>query len=148
MKSNLVVRTTNTEVQAPTFGTSKSAGLDFYLPKAVTIGANETRLVDFEVSVQFPEDMSGFLFIRSSAAKRGLLLRNGVGLIDNDYTGIKDTIKALLWNTTDQPVTLAKGDRVVQLVLFPTVYPPGVDIQYVEDDDMDTNRGGFGSTGV
>ena len=77
------------------------------------------------------------LAARSSLAyKKGLLLANGVGIIDSDY---KDEIKVVLYNSTKETVIISKGERIAQLI--PTNYLPIF-------PSLDNERsGGFGSTG-
>ncbi|MBT7497748.1 dUTP diphosphatase, partial [Candidatus Woesearchaeota archaeon] len=48
-----------------------------------------------------------------------------------------------LWNYTDSPVTLSKGDRVVQMIVMTREQ-----VSFEEKDKFSTeDRGGFGSTG-
>ena len=76
------------------------------------------------------------LTARSSLAyKTGLLLANGVGVIDSDY---KDGIKVMLFNPTNEDVIIEAGTRIAQLIAMPflPVFPA-----------LDNERnGGFGST--
>ena len=62
--------------------------------------------------------------------------------MDSDYRG---EFLIVLHNHSDQPQTVAHGDRIAQLVITP-VFTPG----FIEAADLtDTQRsgGGFGSTG-
>lgn len=72
------------------------------------------------------------------AYKHGIMLTNGVGTIDADY---KDEICVLLYNSSMQPFTIKKGDRIAQVCaeLIPRLNLP-VSTQL--------RQGGFGSTGV
>ena len=77
------------------------------------------------------------IFARSSLAKRGLTLANGVGVIDIDYP---KEVFVILKNDTDSGVTIVKGERIAQVGLFATVpFFPCLDNE---------RTGGFGSTGV
>ena len=83
------------------------------------------------------------IFARSSTPlKRGLMVANGVGIVDADYCGPKDEIKVQVLNFTTTPVTVKKGDRIAQGVILPSVR---VEWQEVADAPGVT-RGGFGST--
>ena len=84
-----------------------------------------------------------YLYSRSSISKRGLILVNSVGIIDCGYRG---NLKIALYNTTEQDVTINKGDRLVQICL-PELCN-NFTIQIV-DKLTDTERGigGIGSTG-
>ena len=64
-------------------------------------------------------------------------------IIDSDYRG---EVIVALYNHSDLPVTIHKGDRVAQLVI--QEYIP---FNFQEVEDLDTTErgdGGFGSTGA
>jgi len=58
------------------------------------------------------------LYVRSSlAVRRGLMLANGTGIVDQDYAGNPDNgghILVALYNPGDAPVHVARGERVAQ----------------------------------
>jgi dUTP pyrophosphatase len=84
------------------------------------------------------------VFARSSTPlKRGLMVANGVGLVDSDYCGPKDEIKIEVVNFTQAPVQVRKGDRLAQGVIMPFIR---ADWQEQETASA-PSRGGFGSTG-
>ena len=124
----------------PTHQTSGSAGADLVCAKTITIQPSETQLVSTGAYVPsgLPSGIALLLFPRSSIAlKKRLLLSNGVGLIDADYT---DEIKCMYTNLNTEPVTLEKGERIAQLM--PVQYVYGV------FPTLDNDRtGGFGSSG-
>lgn len=77
------------------------------------------------------------IFARSSLAKRGLTLANGVGVIDVDYP---DEVLVILKNNTDSTITILKDERIAQVGLFASVpFFPCLDNE---------RTGGFGSTGA
>jgi dUTP pyrophosphatase len=84
------------------------------------------------------------VFARSSTPlKRGLMVANGVGVVDADYCGPDDEIKVQVLNITDQPVVVKKGERIAQGIVL-----PAPEVRWEEVDEMSTpTRGGFGSTG-
>ncbi len=60
------------------------------------------------------------VFARSSTPlKRGLMVANGVGVVDSDYCGPADEIKVPVINVTTGPVRLSAGDRIAQGILLP-----------------------------
>lgn len=71
------------------------------------------------------------------AAKEGLIVLNAPGIIDMDYT---DTIKVILFNTSETYSYVNKCDRIAQLV-FAYAYRK---TELVKSADRD---GGLGSTG-
>ena len=83
------------------------------------------------------------VFARSSTPlKRGLMVANGVGLVDSDYCGPSDEIKIEVYNFTLTPVSIKKGDRLAQGVIMPFVRA-----EWQETATTAPSRGGFGSTG-
>jgi dUTP pyrophosphatase len=79
-----------------------------------------------------------------TALKKGLMLVNGVGVVDSDF--IHET-HVLLYNTSDGPITIAHGDRIAQAMLEKTEYYHFEEIS--EAPSQKTSRdGGFGSTGT
>lgn len=87
------------------------------------------------------------LMLRSSLGKSGLMLPNGVGIIDLDY---KDEIKMIIHNPIDyvtfhnedySQYTINKGDRIGQITLLEhKAYLFGIESE-------DERVGGFGSSG-
>jgi dUTP pyrophosphatase len=84
------------------------------------------------------------VFARSSTPlKRGLMVANGVGIVDADYCGPTDEIKIEVFNFTSSPVEIRPGDRLAQGVIMPYVRA-----EWSESDaPTHAARGGFGSTG-
>ena len=92
------------------------------------------------LKVAIPLGYMGLLFPRSSIYKKGLILSNCVGVIDNTFLG-ELTFK--FKPSTTGVGGYAPGDRVGQLVIMP--YP---EVEYVQVKDLgESSRGGFGSSG-
>lgn len=131
-------------VQDPTRAHATDAGLDLYVPEgqACLVRSGAVYTIDLGVRVAIPDGYYGQLTLRSSAGKNGLTIPNGVGIIDPDYRG---SLK-LLVTALAEPVMVAAGERVCQLVILPLT-PVDVEAGIV---DTDTDRGpdGFGSTGT
>ena len=77
------------------------------------------------------------------AVKSGINLANGIGVIDSDYRG---EICVGLYNSSDVPFTVNRGDRIAQLLFMP-VYTAKL-IEAASLDETARGAGGFGSTGV
>ena len=74
--------------------------------------------------------------------KTGLIVGNGVGLVDPDYRG---ELFILLINTSDETATIDHGDKIAQIQVLPTLE---LDIVEGELPAVSSDRdGGFGSTG-
>ena len=98
-----------------------------------------TRLVDLNLKLAIPPGVYLQLRSRSGLALRGVTTVGGV--IDSDYRG---PIKAILHNSGDQNVVIAKGQRVTSGVFLPTL-----PVQFQAADVLPpTVRGvaGFGSS--
>lgn len=134
---------------------TENAGFDLFVPEEVVFAPGEKKLVSMRVKARMDkvevcnEDISlvtpchYWMPPRSSISKTGLLLLNSIGVIDKGYRG---ELMAFLWNTTDAPVTVKKGDRLVQIVAsdMGAIH----DVVVVDSLDSTTRgEGGFGSTG-
>lgn len=129
----------------PKRSTANSAGYDFFVQEDVVCKSHEITLVKTGIKAQFPSDEVLLLFNRSSnPKKKGLIIPNGVGVVDADYYNNPDNegeIGGLFRNDLDEDVILKAGEKMMQ----------GIFVKYgiVDDDDATGNRnGGFGSTGM
>ena len=131
-------------VPSPTRAHDTDAGLDLYVPEgqACLVRPGAVYTIDLGVRVAIPDGYYGQLTLRSSAGKKGLTIPNGVGIIDSGYRGNL----GLLVTALADPVLVAAGERVCQLVILPL---PPVDVEAgVVDADTDRGQGSFGSTGA
>lgn len=128
----------------PKYHTDRSAGFDFYSTENITIAPKEIVRIPSGLIIATPPGYFLALINRSGMPqKKGLSMPNGVGVIDSDYCGENDEIKILMYNFTEQPVNIEKGERVAQ-GLFLKVDQG----EWEETEAMDEqSRGGFGSTG-
>ena len=76
------------------------------------------------------------------AAKSGITCLNTPGTIDADYRG---EVKVILVNLGQEPVTIARGDRIAQRVIAPVVQASWTEVDSL--DETERGAGGFGSTG-
>ena len=140
----LKIKRLNAAVGLPEPATAGAAGFDLAAAVDIEIPAHSIRLVGTGLVIAVPDGHFLGIFARSSTPlKRGLMVANGVGIIDADYCGPADEIKIQLLNVTDQPVTVTRGDRLAQGIVLPC---PKVEWEEVADMTVPT-RGGFGSTG-
>lgn len=125
----------------PTRAHEFDAGLDLYSAyDDVYIYPRNSELFDTGVHIQLPKNTVGFL-----KSKSGLNVKYGItseGVIDVGYTG---SIMVKLYNHSDNPYRVRKGDKISQLVILPCLLPELEVVDSLEDTERGT--GGFGSTG-
>jgi dUTP pyrophosphatase len=128
----------------PEPASGRAAGFDLASAVDIDIPPRSIRLVGTGLVIAVPDGHFLGIFARSSTPlKRGLMVANGVGVIDPDYCGPEDEIKIQVLNVTDAPVQVRRGDRLAQGIVLPA---PRVEWDEVGDVAAPT-RGGFGSTG-
>ncbi len=132
------------DLPLPGPATASAAGFDLAASADVLIAPGEIVLVPTGLVIKVPDGHFLGIFARSSTPlKRGLVVPNGVGVVDADYCGPADEIKVQILNITSDPVQVRRGDRLAQGILMPFVR---VEWEEVSEITAPT-RGGFGSTG-
>jgi dUTP pyrophosphatase len=102
-------------------------------------------LVRTGLVVEVPTGHCLAILARSSTPlKRGLLVANGVGVIDPDYSGPDDEVMIQLLNVTKEAVQIRRGDRLAQGIVLPTPRVAWEEVSEIRD----VTRGGFGATGT
>ena len=140
----LKIRRLDSTVSLPVYGTGESAGFDLAAAHDVTIAPRQIALVRTGLVIEVPSGYFLAIFARSSTPlKRGLIVANGVGVIDPDYSGPNDEVMIQVLNITDRDVRIARGDRLAQGIVLPA---PRVTWDEV-NEIRDVTRGGFGATG-
>ena len=117
---------------------------DMAASETVTLRKGEVRIIPLGVSMQLPSGFMGVLVPRSSTClKRGIMMANSVGIIENDYSGNGDIWGFVAYAISD--TVIEKGTRIAQFM--PVKYAD--DIEFEEVVSMESaDRGGYGSTGV
>lgn len=103
----------------------------------------QVKIVPTGVFLEIPRGYEVQMRMRSGlAAKKGLMLVNGVGTIDSDYRG---ELKAIMCNVGNDRVFIEPQERIVQIVVSPVVQ---ADFELVEElSETIRGEGGFGHTG-
>jgi dUTP pyrophosphatase len=128
----------------PSYATSGAAAFDLAAVDDVTIPPRELRLIPTGLVIEVPAGYFLAVFARSSTPlRRGLILANGVGVIDPDYCGPDDEVKLLVMNVKDESAVVKRGDRLAQGIVLPS---PRIEWIEIQTSDA-TSRGGFGATG-
>ena len=128
----------------PAYATAGAAGFDLASSVDMTVQPVEVTLVPTGLVIEVPEGHFLGVFARSSTPlKRGLMVANGVGVVDSDYCGPKDEIKIEVFNFTGAPVVVRRGDRLAQGIFMPYVRADWKELTEIARP----TRGGFGATG-
>lgn len=140
-QSKIFVKKLRAEARLPTRGSVESAGADLYSAENAVVPPRGRLLVKTGISIAIPKNT----YFRVSP-RSGLALKHGIdvmaGVIDSDYRG---EVCVILSNFTDDPFTVAEGDRVAQGILEVIQLAT---IEEVEDLDVtERGAGAFGSTG-
>jgi len=140
----LRLRRLDPTVPLPAYGTAAAAGFDLAASRDVRVAPGQIALVPTGLVIEVPPGHFLGVFARSSTPlKRGLMVANGVGIVDSDYCGPTDEIKIEVFNFTAAAVDIQPGDRLAQGVVLPYVRA-----RWIEDAASRPARGGFGSTGA
>ena len=125
--------------------TAGSAGYDLSacLEAPLTIGPGGMEMVPLGLASEIPQGFAGFVFSRSGLGARGLVVAQGVGVIDSDYRG---GWMVPLRNLSGQDKTVEPGQRIAQVVFMAAAEPEAVEAE--ELSPTTRGRGGFGSTGL
>ncbi len=130
----------------PAYATPGSAGLDLRacVDHAVVLQPGQTALIPTGLAVHIGDPgLAAMLLPRSGLGhKHGIVLGNGVGLIDSDYQG---PLMVSCWNRGQATFTIEPMERIAQMVIVPVVQAA-----FRRVDEFDTSgrgAGGFGSTG-
>lgn len=120
--------------------------IDLKANENVVVKAGKMELIPLGVAMKLPEGYEAHLAPRSSTFKKfGILQTNSVGVIDNSYSGPNDEWKFPAFNPGPVDLEIHKGERICQF----RIVERQPEIEFVEDDLSDqSDRGGFGSTGV
>lgn len=141
------VKRISEDIKLPVRSTLNSAGYDFFAIEDVILPAKKITRVMTGIKCELMPDMVLILANRSSnPSKKGLVLMNGIGVIDADYYGNPDNDGEMafeFYNILDEDVEIKKGDKLGQGFI--------VNFIKTENDYISTpnviRTGGFGSTG-
>jgi dUTP pyrophosphatase len=138
------IKRIDADMPLPEYKTNGAAAMDCFARATTIVESKKVFLVPLNVALKPPLGHFVLLAARSSLHKRGLMMANGIGIGDEDFSGDNDEYQAALYNFTDSPVEVKRGDRIVQMLVLP--------FDRVVWDEVDSlkqpNRGGFGSTGI
>lgn len=141
---NVNIKRVDPELPLPMYATVGAVGFDLICRENIEVAPSGLALVPSNVIVETPPGYMLLLTMRSSTAKRkGLLMPNGVGVIDQDYCGDGDELMVSVYNFRHETVSVLRGERIAQGIFVPITRVTWNEIERVGD-----GRGGFGSTGT
>jgi len=117
------------------------AGIDLAVLESATLFPQQTVVCGTGLAVEIPPGYVGIVASRSGQTKRGLVVANGIGVIDAGYRG---ELCVMLHNDSVHTVSVFPGEKVAQLLVVPA--PP---VRLVQVDELrQSERGvrGFGSS--
>lgn len=142
---HLKIKLIDTSLPVPKYHTPGSVAFDLVARTQTIIKPFIPTLIPLNVIIETPDDHVLLLAARSSLPlKKGLMVANSVGIIDQDYCGENDEIGLQVLNFTRENVVVEKGERIAQAML---VKISKADAFTVVKTMSDKSRGGFGSTG-
>lgn len=132
-------------INFPKRGSKTSAGYDFYTPISFTLKPNEKIIVWTDIKAYMQDSEVLKMYVRSSIGiKKGLILCNGTGIIDQDYyenPSNDGNIGIALINISEMEVTVEENERIAQ----------GIFVNFLEADSGNSSeerKGGIGSTNI
>ena len=133
-------------IPVPHYQTEHAAGVDLYaaVGQELMIAPGAWTLVPTGIAVAIPEGYEGQVRPRSGLAlKHGIGMLNGPGTIDADYRG---EIGVILFNFSDRPFPVRRGDRIAQLVFAKLARAGFRTVEALAETRR--GSGGFGHTGT
>ena len=127
--------------RVPTRASAHAAGYDLYTPKAFSLLPGESEIIDLKIALEIAPGWFGKIESRSSLGFKHDVFAFG-GVIDSDYRG---SVNIKLFHLGQQPLHVAQGHRVAQLVLLPCGQVSVNQVEAVAPTAR--GQGGFGSTG-
>ena len=131
-------------VALPEYHSAGAAAFDLATAEDLVVPARNWAVAPTGLVIGTPPGHVLLIFARSSLLKKtGLILGNGVGVIDSDFCGAEDELQILLRNPSDVDITIKQGGRIAQGIILP--FPR---VTWEEGAPSKTHsRGGWGTSG-
>lgn len=131
------------DIKMPIRATKSAVAYDFFSPVDYVLKPGERKLIFTNIKATYNEDEALILAVRSSMGKAGVMLANGIGIIETDYYGNENNdgnLGFFLYNFGEEDYVIKIGDKLGQ----------GFFTKYLTVDDEEAittvRKGGFGST--
>jgi len=135
------------DLPLPSYQSALAAGMDLIAAvpadAPVTLSPGARALIPTGVAIALSPGTEAQVRPRSGlAVKHGLTVLNAPGTVDADYRG---ELQVLLVNLGGEPVAIARGMRIAQLVIATVARAQLREVESL--DETARGGGGFGSTG-
>ena len=138
------IKLIDSSLPVPQYHTAGSVGFDLCARIDMIIKPFTPTIIPLNIIVQVPAGHAMLLLARSSLPlKKGLIVANSVGIIDQDYSGETDEVGLSVLNFTKNDVTVVKGERIAQGLIVPVEVVKFIKVKKMNDQ----SRRGFFSTG-
>src|SRR4051794_28624470 len=108
----LKIRRLDSTLSLPTYATGEAAGFDLAASQDLRLAPGQIALVPTGLVIEVPSGYFLAIFARSSTPlKRGLMVANGVGVLDPDYCGPDNEVKIAILNFTSARVRVGARGR-------------------------------------
>ena len=116
--------------------------IDLRAAEDVSMNAGEFKMIPLGIAMELPSGYEALVASRSSTFKRGIMMANGIGIIDESYNGDGDEWHFPAFAVKD--ATIHKNERICQFRIIqhqPMIHL--LEVDHLGNED----RGGIGSTG-
>lgn len=138
------IKRLSADIPLPSYHTSESAGFDIAAGEDTTVPPGEVVKIPTGLVIAAPKGHFLLIAARSSLPlKKGLMVANGIGVVDPDYAGPNDQVHIIVYNFTAEAVEVKKGERLCQGIFIRSEQAVWEEVDEIRKSD----RGGLGSTG-
>jgi dUTP pyrophosphatase len=131
------------DLPLPTYSHPGDAGADLVARVETTLAPGERALIPTGIALALPAGQVALIHPRSGLAVRhGIGMVNAPGVVDAGYRG---ELQVLLINHGMEPVTIARGDRIAQMLIQRVERATFHVVEQLPGSHR--GDGGFGSTG-
>ena len=143
----LGVELVHEDAKVPSYAYPSDSGFDLRSTIEINIPPFGRALIPTGIKLSIPEEYEIHVRPKSGLAlNQGLTVLNTPGTVDSGYVG---EIKVIVFNTSNETVTVSKGMKIAQAVLCPVVCGKYVSFESTNKvEDKDRGDKGFGSTGL
>jgi len=144
MSMKVSIKRIDQTLPLPKYETGGSVGFDLICRESTEIPPQSIVLIPANVIVETPPGYMLMVCLRSSTPRKfGLMMPQGVGIVDNDYCGEEDELQIQIYNFTDEVVNVDRGSRIAQAIFVRVDTAEWNEVEQMHSP----SRGGFGSTG-